>query len=680
MKIFKIILTLSAMLACTVAYSAYGPPHTGTLEQTAGARWINFTDSNQNTTNPIIVAPYVTDTSINHTIPIHSSKSGWAGYWGKGPFSKTINLNDYLNNAYTPSEPCTKENHAGEGNPHNCGTQKYICLGAQTGATFWFFGNVPTTTLGIQIGSYKATVSCRSGSTLSISLILHGLKKATNGNWSASYITYSTAGSQSAAQPAVVTINYSETPPSGGYSLGNGIITIAATAANAEVPNAGGALDWFERMSQSVSSQDATITIGQSFTPNYLGGKGTGARQFSINGGPWQSTPFTPPAVGAYLFKIKHLGDDTYTDSNEAGFYTLTVAKKAQPPPKDPQAVHSQDAIVTLGQSFTPTYLGGLGTGAWQFRITDSTETILLADWQSTPFTPNAAGTYRFKVKRLGDDTHEDSLPSLDTYTLTVVKEDQSAVTSENATITIGDAFLPVFNGGEGSGAYQLNIMGSITDQPPNSYTGWISTPWDTATAIGADGSSPITPGIYRFAVRKLGDSSHYDSAQSAYYTVTVLPKIHIPPTVSGSRINMAGCIQPNYYTYAGDSIGIQISGHDEDNNIAQVEWYVTTPTGNTTTAICTATSNNDAEIVINRSLSLTSGAGTYTIIAQATDSRSETSGWVEIYSITVQDPTENIVITSRALPNPGFENWLQPSEQASMIYTIQKPRGPISP
>jgi hypothetical protein len=100
----------------------------------------------------------------------------------------------------------------------------------------------------------------------------------------------------------------------------------------------------------AVVSLDATLTLGQSFTPTELGGAGSGGWQFAIgdytnfNGGATNDSgtdlpsggwvpAWTPPAAGSYAFWISHNGDASYSPSAIAGPYTLTVVAPPPPPP-----------------------------------------------------------------------------------------------------------------------------------------------------------------------------------------------------------------------------------------------------------------------------------------------------------------------------------------------------------
>lgn len=101
-----------------------------------------------------------------------------------------------------------------------------------------------------------------------------------------------------------------------------------------------------------------------------------------------------------------------------------TVGLQAQPP------VASLDASLDLGSSFTPTELGGAGSGGWQFAIgdytnfnggaTDDSGTDLPDGTWVPAWTAPAAGTYAFWVSHNGDASYSPSAIA-GPYTLTVV-------------------------------------------------------------------------------------------------------------------------------------------------------------------------------------------------------------------------------------------------------------------
>ena len=128
-------------------------------------------------------------------------------------------------------------------------------------------------------------------------------------------------------------------------------------------------------------------------------------------------------------------GSDTgpggYGANGEVVIETLVpAAPTAQAP------VSSSDATIQLGQPFNPTYVGGSGTGSWQFVVSDYTNwnpgngytgTDIGPDPSTDPFadyfltwTPSATGTYQFYIAKNGDSNYTVS-NFAGPYNLTVV-------------------------------------------------------------------------------------------------------------------------------------------------------------------------------------------------------------------------------------------------------------------
>lgn len=103
----------------------------------------------------------------------------------------------------------------------------------------------------------------------------------------------------------------------------------------------------------SISSANATITLGASFSPIETGGSGSGGWEFVIagytnwdggsdsivgtnlgnSGSPNWSPTWTPTAAGSYSFYVIRNGDANYGASSAAGPYTLTVTSGPTPTP-----------------------------------------------------------------------------------------------------------------------------------------------------------------------------------------------------------------------------------------------------------------------------------------------------------------------------------------------------------
>lgn len=132
------------------------------------------------------------------------------------------------------------------------------------------------------------------------------------------------------------------------------------------------------------------------------------------------------PGIGwtkVELYWVKYAGD--YSTILQVGpFYEHDVTITL---PKANQTVSSQNATTYGNQSFTPAYLGGAGTGAWQFVVAGytnwgGTQTGTLLPPYNTPSTnwvPSQPGTYTFYVRKLGDANYYDSNIA-GPYTLTV--------------------------------------------------------------------------------------------------------------------------------------------------------------------------------------------------------------------------------------------------------------------
>ncbi len=126
-------------------------------------------------------------------------------------------------------------------------------------------------------------------------------------------------------------------------------------------------------------------------------------------------------------------GTVTYTAqaTDAAGAASQLISLTVSTAGRQPQpAVTSLNTTLTLGQSFTPTELGGAGSGGWQFVIgdytnftggaTDDSGTDLPDGTWVPVWTATAAGSYAFWVSHNGDANY---LPSAiaGPYTLTVV-------------------------------------------------------------------------------------------------------------------------------------------------------------------------------------------------------------------------------------------------------------------
>jgi hypothetical protein len=372
------------------------------------------------------------------------------------------------------------------------------------------------------------------GASVGATIILHNIQKI-NGRWIVEYITASYDRAINAASniPGLPSAEGNGTSTLRNADIGTGIIKDIVATSGYDGDNAEGhtwqsaGITWYDedqKSTQTVSSSNQTITKGNTFTPQYSGGAGTGAWQFKIQGiTDWSSTPYTCSTIGTYQFFVRKLGDSQYFDSSEEGPFTLTVRKLDQPP------VSSQNTTINFGTNFWPATNGGAGTGTWQIKIEGQT------NWQSESWTPPTVGEYTFQIKKLGDSNYLESISNY--HTLTVEKGTQTAVTSANVTVIYGDTFTISASGGN-AGAYSINVVGNPSFQP---------TPNGTTAAT-------LTPNTYQFSVTRTGDAN-WNPATSPTYTLTINKKSN-------------AITSQNTTLYLGQSFSPQTSGGSGTGNI----------------------------------------------------------------------------------------------------------------
>lgn len=266
----------------------------------------------------------------------------------------------------------------------------------------------------------------------------------------------------------------------------------------------------------AVSSQNATRTVNQAFTPTYSGGAGSGAWQFVVSGqtnwGGTQpgtllypsnapSTSWTPTQAGTYDFWVRKIGDSTYLNSNHAGPYTLTVNKANQ----STVSVSPTTQTVTVGQSITFSASGGSGSGAFTWGGDAS------GTGPSKTVTFNSVGTRTVTVYRASDSNYNQSNTA--TAIITVIKANQPTVTISptSQTINQGSSITFTATGGAGSGAYA----------------------WG-GDASGAGTTKTVTfnlLGSRTVTVYRAGDSN-YNQSNTASATITVIVPTS-PPSIA---------------------------------------------------------------------------------------------------------------------------------------------------
>ena len=369
----------------------------------------------------------------------------------------------------------------------------------------------------------------------------------------------------------------------------------------------------------AVSSQNATITYGQSFTPTYFGGAGTGNWQFVISGytnfSPgvgqpagtntpgigWESS-WTPPAAGTYTFYVANNGDSNYNTSNTAGPYTLTVI--FTPPAISITAPSTGTVGNQISLSATATegswplqteilYYSwtGYGTGGTQLAATPTPSNPSCTI--GNPFTPNQSGTL-YLTATIADTKGNTSTAEVP---VTISQAGQSAVTISptSQTITAGNSITFTASGGSGTGAYT-----------------WGGTSGATGTGTTNTVSFP-TVGTYTVTVYRAADTNYL---QSNTATATVTVNSATPPTVSivpasstisaGQSITFTASGGLNGYVWGGSASGSGTSQTVTFPNVGNYTVTVYSPAGGNYTASNTAT----AAITVNAA-----GPGTVSIV-----------------------------------------------------------------
>jgi hypothetical protein len=422
------------------------------------------------------------------------------------------------------------------------------------------------------------------------------------------------------------------------------------------------------------TSKNISAYVGDTVTAtitNTNASESTGSYQIKYSwSSEWQSIgEINFSTKGNHTFFVKQLGDITHFDSPAAGPYSITVQTK-------PTYNLAITQVGTGNASVT-------GTGTYEqgqtatITITENTENDLFLGWSGD------ISSTAHSVQILMDSHKSITATTIDISTAihkgiidfgNVYVDDTKTPTPKESTVTVtitndGNADLSVTNAIIMTEATQFfitnNIAPSTIGQNDSKNMDITFNPTRVANINGkllVVSNDPNTPmGIY--TLQGTGMSSN----------------INIP-TVAANRTNIPGTIEPGYRTYAGDSIGVTISGDDIDADLTLLAWYVATPKGQTTT-VTTTPSNGDslaASITANYTIHLSDGPGEYHLLVQATDEQNHETAWEDTYSISVEEPTTTTTIQSKAVPNPDMTLWLQESDTAEKTYTVHKERGPI--
>ena len=291
-----------------------------------------------------------------------------------------------------------------------------------------------------------------------------------------------------------------------------------------------------------VGSINATINLGQSFTPTYLGGAGFGGWQFVVAGntnfdastsnntgtispnGTW-SPSWTPTSGGTYSFYVTRNGDGDYKPSGIAGPYTLTVIGPvvADTPPS--ASIYATSTMMTVGQTpmIYANFLDGSGLGVLTSTNIDSPAGNPLPGQDGTralsrsySFTPTAAGTSTFAAQGY---SLLNGLKTLATVNVTVIATANTSPTASIYatlnTIAVGQAVMIYASFADGGGSGYLT--GTNIDSPAgNALPGQDG----TRSLVRSYGFTPTAAGTYTFAARGASALNGWQTLASVSVTV----------------------------------------------------------------------------------------------------------------------------------------------------------------
>ena len=423
------------------------------------------------------------------------------------------------------------------------------------------------------------------------------------------------------------------------------------------------------KWNQTVSSNDVTLTYGQSFTPSFNGGAGSGVWQWCVGGftawGGSASGTLVPPDMHAadswappsisdsghnYYFWVMKLEDATHWTSNYAGPYTLTVNKAGMTDPT------SQSYTISVGQSWSPSIStpGSNGSGAAVFCVAGPTG-FITGPWTPQPW---EAGTYSLYVGQLADYNHQGNItdPSVGPmqlnftpYTLTVNGSVSFSFSGGSYTYDGGTKSVSV-SPNPGSATY--NTSGTYSTSEAGTYTAY------------ADGTGAYSGhGQYTWTIYKADQSTVSISPSST--TVSVGGSVTF--TASGGDVSA--------YQWGGDASGTGSSKTVTFNTAGTRTVTVYRPgdsnhnDSNTATATITVNSTPTYTLTVVNGTGGGSGlvqGASRTITANAPPSGQVFNGWSlsgpgtigsagsASTSFTVGAGNATVTATYRALPPPS--------------------------
>jgi hypothetical protein len=317
-----------------------------------------------------------------------------------------------------------------------------------------------------------------------------------------------------------------------------------------------------------------------------------------------------------------------------------------------------------------------------QYKVTGYTNWIP----ETQNWTPDTTGTYTFQVRLHSKDPNwDDSNPS-GNYTLTVKEIPNPKVplkiqTPLEVTIALGDTYIPDLSNPDNNdkevGTYELILQNNtkITGSNPQ---------WN-----------PPLPGTYTLTLQHMGetvidtDGTTTEYLKSELVTITLHVLEDHAPAVEGKRsTNTAnGAIPDGWYTYAGDTISLEITTTDPDHNhdpklgqyLEILQVYVIGPKSQAIDILnLYPEPDSNGQSTQTFTTTLNDGPGTYYMEVLAFDHSGTADPATEIYRITVTEPYAFYRISASAKPASGLEAWFTPSGTTQQIVKLPRPRGPI--
>ncbi len=337
-----------------------------------------------------------------------------------------------------------------------------------------------------------------------------------------------------------------------------------------------------------------------------------------------------------------------------------------------PAVATQASPTVTLGHSIsdTATLSGGVGaTGSITFKAYGpndsscslppvSTSTVNITgngSYSSTPFTPTAAGTYRFIATYSGDANNNSVSNSCsDAGEAVIVVATPALSTQASGTVTLGNPIsdTATLTGGVGATgsitfrAYGPND-GSCSSAPVSTFT-------MTVTGNGNYASSAFTPtvaGTYRFIATYSGDANNLSVANSCSdageaVIVSPPPNINVPPvpvtptltTTASAAVTLGNAI----------SDGATLAGGSSPTGTITFRAYGPNDTSCSSAPVATSTATVAGDGGYRSAGFTPSSAGTYRFIATYSGDNNNNS-----VSTSCTDAGESVAVTPPGSPPP---------------------------